>query len=160
YGPGDLEMAVRVKDDSQLKTMLEIVRKEILKDLPDTQAFPGVGSLFGGFDEGGGVVMNIQAHDPEVMRAAPRKAVRLVQKRFPESIVNPNPSLDYDQPEIRITPDDRAISQVGWSRAEVGQLIPAFNEGLYVGRRYDGDRRLYMIMKTKPVADLNELSAM
>lgn len=160
YGPGDLEMAVRVKDDSQLKTMLEIVRKEILKDLPDTQAFPAVGSLFGGFDEGGGVVINIQSNDQEAMRAAAKKAVDLLQKRFPQSIVNANPSLDYDQPEIRITPDDRAISQVGWSRAEVGQLVPAFNEGLYVGRRYDGDRQLYMIMKTKPVSSLNELAAM
>ncbi len=160
YGPGDLEMAVRVEDDSQLKTMLDIVKNEILKDLPDTQAFPAVGSLFGGFDEGGGVVMNVQSTDPEAMRAAAKKAVDLMQKRFPDSIVNPNPSLEYDQPEIRITPDDRAISQVGWTRAQVGQLIPAFNEGLYVGRRYDGDKRLYMIMKTKPVTSLSELAAM
>jgi multidrug efflux pump subunit AcrB len=160
YGPGDLEMAVRVKDDSQLKTMLEIVRKEILKDLPDTQAFPGVGSLFGGFDEGGGIAINVQSSDPEAMRAAARKGVELMRKRFPDAIVNPNPSLDYDQPEIRITPDDRSISQAGWSRAEVGQLIPAFNEGLYVGRRYDGDKRLYMILKTKPVASMNDLAAM
>src|SRR5262249_32926095 len=124
------------------------------------QAFPDVGSLFGGFDEGGGVVMNVQSTDPEAMRAAAKKAVELMQKRFPEAIVNPNPSLDYDQPEIRITPNERAISQVRWARADVGQWVPAFNEGLYVGRRYDGDRRLYMIMKTKPVGSLNDLAAM
>lgn len=160
YQPGDLEMAVRVKDDSQLKTMLEIVRNEILKDLPDTQAFPAVGSLFGGFDEGGGIAINVQSTDAEAMRAAARRGVELMRKRFPDAIVNPNPSLDYDQPEIRITPDDRAISQAGWSRFEVGQLIPAFNEGLYVGRRYDGDKRLYMILKTKPVSSVSELATM
>jgi multidrug efflux pump subunit AcrB len=160
YGPGGLDMAVRVKDDAELKTMLEIVRKEIVKDLPDTQAFPAVGSLFGGFDEGGAITINVQSTDADAMRAAARKGVELMQKRFPDSIVNPNPSLDYDQPEIRITPDDRAISQAGWTRVQVGQLIPAFNEGLYVGRRYDGDKRLYMILKSNPVSSMSELAAM
>ncbi len=159
YGPGDLEMAVRVKDDAELKTMLDIVRHEILKDLPDTQAFAAVGSLFGGFDEGGGISINIQSTDAEAMRAAARKGVDLMTKRFQDAVVNPNPSLDYDQPEIRITPDDRAISQAGWSRNQVGQLVQAFNEGLYVGQRYDGEKRLYLILKSLPMASANDLSS-
>ena len=158
YGPGDLEMAVRVKDDADLKKMLDIVRHEILKDLPDTQAFANVGSLFGGFDEGGGISINIQSADAEAMRAAAKKGVELMTKRFPDAVVNPNPSLEYDQPEIRITPDDRSISQAGWSRNQVGQLVQAFGQGLYVGQRYDGDKRLYLILKSQPLASSSDLS--
>ena len=152
YGPGNLNMAVRVLDESQLaSTMLPIVRNEILKDLPDTQAFSFVGSLFGGFDAGGGIAINVQSADAEAMRNAARKGFELLTKRFPEASVNPQPSLDYDQPEFRILPNDRAISEAGWTRGDVGQLVQAFGEGLFVGQRYDGEKRLYMILKSQPL---------
>ncbi len=151
YGPGNANMAVRVIDDSELNRMLEIVRNEILKDLPDTQAFAVVGSLFGGFDQGGGISINVQSADAEAMRQAARRGVELLREKFPEASVNPQPSLDYDQPEFRITPNDRAISEAGWTRGDVGLLVQAYGEGRYVGQRYDGERRLYMIMKSEPL---------
>jgi multidrug efflux pump subunit AcrB len=139
--------------------MLEIVRNEILKDLPDTQAFAVVGSLFGGFDQGGGISINVQSADAEAMRQAARRGVELLREKFPDASVNPQPSLDYDQPEFRITPNDRAISEAGWTRGEVGLLVQAFGEGRYVGQRYDGERRLYMIMKSETLESPGALLA-
>ncbi len=158
YGPGDLQMAVRVQDDSRLKEMEGIVRTKILKDLPDAQAFAAIGSLFGGFNEGGGVTINIQSTDSEAMRAAARRGQKLLTARFPTAVVNPQPSLSFDQPELRILPNDRSITQAGWSRSEVGQVVQALGEGLYVGQRYDGDKRLYMILKSKPMNTLDGFS--
>ncbi|MBI3676205.1 MAG: efflux RND transporter permease subunit [Proteobacteria bacterium] len=149
YGPGDLEMAVRVIDDKDLPTMLNIVQNNILKDLPDTISQAQVGSLFGGFDEGGGISINIQSTDSEAMRAAAKRGIELIKQKLPKATAFPQPSLDYDQPELRILPNDRAITQVGWTRADVGQIVPALGEGLYVGQRYDGDKRLYLILKSK-----------
>ncbi|MCE9523860.1 MAG: efflux RND transporter permease subunit, partial [Alphaproteobacteria bacterium] len=158
YGPGNLNMAVRTLDESALApTMLPIVRKEILKDLPDTQAFAVVGSLFGGFDEGGGITINVQSADPEAMRNAARKGFELLTKRFPDASVNPQPSLDYDQPEFKILPNDRAISEAGWTRGEVGQVVQSFGQGLYVGQRYDGEKRLFMILKSEPLVSSDGL---
>lgn len=151
-------MAVRVLDESELAaTMLPIVRNEILKDLPDTQAFSFVGSLFGGFDAGGGISINVQSADAQAMRDAARKGFELLTKKFPEASVNPQPSLDFDQPEFKILPNDRAISEAGWTRGEVGQLVQAFGEGLYVGQRYDGEKRLYMILKSQPLPSTDGL---
>src|SRR6201996_4974487 len=69
-GPGNMDMAVRVPNDSDFPQLEQIVRNAVIKDLPDAQAFAQMGSLFGGFDEGGGVSINIQSNDQNAMRAA------------------------------------------------------------------------------------------
>lgn len=162
YQPGDLEMAVRTIDDDKLKGMIPVVRNDILKDLPDTTAFAAEGSLFGGFDEGGGISIDIQSSDADSMRAAAKRGFELLNQRFgqTDAVINPQPSLDYDQPQLKIAPDDRAISEAGWSRAEVGQLVQAFGDGLYVGQRYDGEKRLYLILKAKPVAAPEDIAGL
>jgi multidrug efflux pump subunit AcrB len=162
YGTGDLEMAVRTLDDGKLKGMVPVVRQEILKDLPDTTAFAAEGSLFGGFDEGGGISINIQSTDADAMRAAAKRGYDLLTRRFgsTDAVINPQPALDFDQPQLRIRPDDRAISEAGWSRAEVGQIVQAFGEGLYVGQRYDGEKRLFLILKSQPLSSPEALAGM
>jgi len=158
-GPGFMDMAVRVPDDRDFPKLEKIVRDEILKDLPDTQTFAQMGSLFGGFDAGGGVSINIQSNDAEAMRAAARKGMALLTEKFPEGVVNTNPSLDYDTPELRMRPDDRSIAEVGWTRADVGTVLQSLGEGSYVGQRYDGERQLFLILKSKPIASPDALNA-
>jgi multidrug efflux pump subunit AcrB len=150
-GPGFMDMAARVPNDGDFPQLEQIVRKDVIKDLPDAQAFAQMGSLFGGFSEGGGISINIQSNDPEAMRAAAKRGFELLAKRFPEGVVNSNPSLDYDQPQLKLTPDDRSIAEVGWGRPDVGNLVQAFGEGLYVGQRYDGEQRLFLILKSRPL---------
>ncbi len=150
-GPGFMDMAARVPNDRDFPQLEQIVRKDVIKDLPDAQAFAQMGSLFGGFSEGGGISINIQSNDPEAMRAAAKKGFELLAKRFPDGVVNSNPSLDYDQPQLKLKPDDRSIAEVGWGRPDVGNLVQAFGEGLYVGQRYDGEQRLFLILKSRPL---------
>ena len=150
-GPGFMDMAVRVPNDSDFPALEKIVREDVINDLPDSQAFAQMGSLFGGFDAGGGVSINIQSDDQNAMRAAAKKGFALLTKRFPEGVVNSNPSLDYDQAQLKLLPDDRSIAEVGWTRPDVGNLVQAFGEGLYVGQRYDGDQQLYLILKAQPL---------
>lgn len=155
-GPGNLNIGVRVIDDAEFPRMLEIVRRDVMKDLPDTQGFAFIGSLFGGFDEGGGISINVQSVDPAATRAAARRGNELLQEKFPDAAINPNPSLDYDRPEFKIEPNDRAINEAGWTRGQVGQIVQALGDGSYVDRRYDGERKLNVILKSTPLAD-NEL---
>jgi multidrug efflux pump subunit AcrB len=150
-GPGFMDMAVRVPDDNDFPRLEKIVRKEVLRDLPDAQAFAQMGSLFGGFDQGGGVSINIQSNDPVAMRRAAKKGFDLLTARFPEGVVNTNPTLDFDQPQLRLLPDDRSIAEVGWTRADVGTITQALGEGAYVGQRFDGERQLYLILKSQPL---------
>jgi multidrug efflux pump subunit AcrB len=148
-GPGFIDMAVRVPNDRDFPQIEQIVRSQVIRDLPDSQAFAQMGSLFGGFSEGGGIAINIQSNDPEAMRSAARKGFDLLTQKFPEGVVNSNPTLDYDQPQLKLMPDDRSIAEVGWTRPDVGNLVQALGEGLYVGQRYDGERQLFLILKSR-----------
>ncbi|HEX4295535.1 MAG TPA: efflux RND transporter permease subunit, partial [Rhizomicrobium sp.] len=76
-GPGFMDLAVRVPNDEDFPQLEKIVRGDILKDLPDAQSFAQMGSLFGGFDAGGGVSINIQSNDADAMRNAARKGMDL-----------------------------------------------------------------------------------
>ena len=157
-GPGFMDMGVRVPNDSDFPQLEQIVRNEVIKDLGDARGFAQMGSLFGGFDAGGGVSIGIQSNDEEAMRAAAKKGFDLLTKRFPEGVVNTNPSLDYDQPQLKMLPNDRSIAEVGWTRPDVGNLVQAFGEGLYVGQRYDGKERLFLILKAKPLTSTEAVS--
>ncbi|HEY1710796.1 MAG TPA: efflux RND transporter permease subunit [Rhizomicrobium sp.] len=150
-GPGNMDMAVRVPDDRDFPKIEKIVRNDVLHDLPDAQGFAQMGSLFGGFDEGGGISINIQSNDADAMRLAAQRGYELLTKRFPEGVVNTNPSLDNDQPQLRMMPDDRSIAEVGWTRADVGTILQSLGEGAYVGQRYDGERQLFLILKSQPL---------
>jgi multidrug efflux pump subunit AcrB len=158
-GPGFMDMAVRVPDDRDFPKLEKIVRNDILKDLPDAQTFAQMGSLFGGFDAGGGVSINIQSNDQDAMRAAARKGMELLTAKFPEGVVNTNPSLDYDTPQLRLRPEDRSIAEVGWTRPDVGTLVQSLGEGAYVGQRYDGEQQLFLILKSQPLTSPDAINA-
>jgi len=157
-GPGFMDMAVRVPNDEDFPKIEKIVRSDVIRDLPDTQAFAQMGSLFGGFDEGGGISINIQSNDADAMRAAAKKGFSLLAKKFPDAVLNTNPTLDFDQPQLKLLPDDRSIAEVGWTRPDVANLVQAFGEGLYVGQRYDGEKQLYLILKSQPMVSPDAVS--
>jgi multidrug efflux pump subunit AcrB len=157
-GPGFMDMAVRVPNDEDFPKLEQIVRTEVIKDLPDAQAFAQMGSLFGGFSEGGGISIDIQSNDAEAMRLAAKKGMALLTQKFPEGVVNSNPTLDYDQPQLKLSPDDRAIAEVGWTRPDVATVVQALGEGAYVGQRYDGERQLFLILKSQALKSPDAVS--
>jgi multidrug efflux pump subunit AcrB len=157
-GPGFMDMAVRVPNDEDFPKIEKIVRSEVIRDLPDTQAFAQMGSLFGGFDQGGGISINIQSNDQEAMRAAAKKGFALLTKKFPDAVVNTTPTLDYDQPQLKLVPNDRSIAEVGWSRPDVADIAQTLGEGMYVGQRYDGEKQLFLILKSVPLGSAEAVS--
>src|ERR1051326_866216 len=158
-GPGFMDMAARVPNDEDFPKLEQIVRNDVLRDLPDAQGFAQMGSLFGGFDQGGGISINIQSNDANAMRTAAKTGFDLLTKRFPDAVVNTNPTLDYDQPQLRLLPDDRSIAEVGWTRTDVGTILQALGEGAYVGQRFDGERQLFLILKAQPLASPGAVNA-
>jgi multidrug efflux pump subunit AcrB len=83
----------------------------------------------------------------------------LLTEKFPEGVVNTNPSLDYDTPQLKLKPDDRSIAEVGWNRSDVGTVVQALGEGAYVGQRYDGERQLFLILKSQPLTSPDALTS-
>lgn len=62
------------------------------------------------------------------------------------------------EPELLLHPDDRRILEVGWTRGQVGSVVRAMGNGLFVGEHFDGERRMDIILKTDGWSNPEELA--
>lgn len=147
-GPWGGTIGVRVLDEPRLQEMVQIVRNEILIDLPDTSAFADQGELFGGFGGARSVQLNLQSHDSEALLVAARHGVERIKQVIDGANVQPQPGLELAEPQLRLTPNDRKINEQGWSRRELGTIVRALGDGMYVGEYFDGAQRKDMIVRS------------
>jgi multidrug efflux pump subunit AcrB len=145
--PGGGTMGARVTDASTIGTLEQIVRDEVVQGLPDTRAFAFEGELFGGF---GGSARAISVHlqhaDGDALREAAAAAREKLSARFPGANVQVFPNADAATPELRVTPDDRRLAEVGWGRPELADAVRVLGEGLWLGEHFDGDSRLPILL--------------
>ncbi|MGY8998407.1 MAG: efflux RND transporter permease subunit [Rhodospirillales bacterium] len=132
-------------DPARAKELIPIIRRAIFQE-PGSRGFVFQTSLFGrGF--GGGRNINLDISGPnlnEVLEVAGR-ANQMASRIFPRSNGNQiraNPGLQNASPEIRLTPDPRALSDNGMTAKELGQTIDAFNDGLRVAEVTVGGNRM------------------
>jgi multidrug efflux pump subunit AcrB len=157
--PGGGTMGSRVVDPDRIGELERLVRDEITKDLPDTDAFSFEGNLFGGFGGNRSISMDIQSQDAAALRAAAKAGPALIATALPGAQARPFPDPEVNVPELRLTPDDRRIQEVGLTRAAVGDLVRALGDGLWVGEHFDGDRKVDVILRSGSWDDTAELAA-
>lgn len=147
--PGGGTIGARPLDVAQMDRLGEIVNDEIISGFPDTEAFASQGNLFGGFGDGRNIDFQLQSADLEALFPIARRAQQLIRERLPGSQVQAFQGLELAEPELRITPDDRRLSEVGWSRGDVGTVVRALGDGAWVGEYFDGERRLPMFLRAQ-----------
>ncbi|TXS93833.1 efflux RND transporter permease subunit [Parahaliea maris] len=142
-------MGARVKDQSRVKELEKIINEEIFADLPDLQHFASQGNLFGGFGGDREVSLHLQSRDREALAEAAALGEKLLQEALPEAMVRVNPNLQQAEPELQLAPNDRKIAEAGWSRADMGTLVRAMGDGLYVGEHFNGEKRMDVILRAR-----------
>ncbi|MBI2382279.1 MAG: efflux RND transporter permease subunit [Gammaproteobacteria bacterium] len=157
--PGGGTIGVRVLEEERIGEMVDIVRKEILADLPDTTAFAMQGLLFGGFGGEGGVQIHLQSRDTEALNRAAREGLAVLQKELPGAQARPNPDLELSEPELRLTPNDQRIAESGWNREALGMVVRALGDGLWLGEHFNVDERLDIILRAEGWEDPEQLAA-
>lgn len=151
--PNGGTIGVRALDQDKVKDLETLVKDVILKDLPDTQAFAMQGNLFGGFGNGRSIDLRLQATDQEGLTIAAQSGLDLLRQTFPGANVRANPNLEQAEPELRLTPNDVRIMEVGLDRPRVANLVRAMGDGMYVGEYFDGVKRMNMIFRSQQWAD-------
>jgi multidrug efflux pump subunit AcrB len=148
--PGGGGMGIRARDQGQVEELERVVKEEILADLPDLTHYASQGNLFAGF--GGDRVINIhlQSRDREALSKAAALAEKLLSEALPGTAIVPHPDLEQAEPELQLAPNDRRISEAGWSRRDIGVLVRALGEGQYVGEHFNGEKRMDIILRAKP----------
>lgn len=158
--PNGGNIGVRAKDQSKVKELEAIVRDEILKDLPDTQAFAQQGNLFGGFGNGRSIDVHLQATDQEGLSAAAEAGMDMLRAAFPGANVRANPDTRQAEPELQLFPNDARMMEVGMDRPRVANLVRAMGDGMYVGEYFDGIKRMNIIFRSEQWADPEQLAVM
>ncbi len=146
-GPFGTNIGVRPLDPDQIDELGRLINEEMLVGFPDTQSFASQGNLFGGFGDGRNIDFQLQSTDFEGLLAAARTAEKLIQEKMPGAQVQAFQGLEMAEPELRLSPDDRRLNEVGWSRGDIGTVVRALGDGMFVGEYFDGERRLDMILR-------------
>jgi len=157
--PNGGTLGVRAKDQSKVKELEAIVRNEILKDLPDTQAFAQQGNLFGGFGNGRSIDIHLQGIDQDMLGVAAQAGLDKLRDVFPNANARANPSLEQAEPELRFYPNDARMMEVGLNRGAMGSLVRAMGDGMYVGEYFDGVKRMNIIFRSEPWATPEEVNS-
>jgi len=151
--PWGLSTGIRIKDQSRIEEMTGIVNNEILAGFPDVQAFAQQGSLFGNFGGNGSIELYLQAEDDEALRQAALVATDRINAAIPGAMVRPNPDPNVVVPELRLTPNDRRIAELGLTRDQVGRAVRAMGDGLYLGEYVSEGERMRVIMRGLEASD-------
>ena len=148
------------QDPNRIEEMMDIVRNEVLVDLPDTQAFVQRSSLLNfGFGSGRAINVDLQGPDMNALSAAAMAGMGIINELIPGAQVRPNPGLQIAEPELQLVPNDRRITAAGLDRASVANVVRALTGGSFVGEYFDGNDRLDMILKGPVWTTPEELAA-
>ena len=143
-------MGARVEDQSQVKELEKIINEEIFADLPDLQYFASQGNLFGGFGGDRVISLHLQSRDRDAIAEAAALGEKLLKEALPDTNVRVSPNLEQSEPELQLSPNDRKIAEAGWARQDIGTLVRAMGDGLYVGEYFNGEKRMNIILRSQP----------
>ncbi len=152
-------MGARTQDPKQTGQLVGLIN-QVVGGFPDTLAFAKRTSLFGGFGGGRTIDVNIQARDIDSLLKAAQIGFFTIKQTFEGSSVRPFPGLDLAEPELSLSPNERRIIEAGWNRQDMGQIIRALGDGLFVGDSFNGDKRLDIILRSTPWQTPEELASL
>lgn len=151
-------IGVRPKIQSKMGELEKLVNEEILVGFPDTRVFARQGELFGDFGGGGGIRIDLQAADYDALLESVPAAIDIITAAVPGASVWPNPDPQIVNPEIKLSPNDRRIAEVGLSRDSVASAVRAFGDGLWLGEFFHEDSRIDIILQAEEWGEPEYLS--
>ncbi|MEE8527745.1 MAG: efflux RND transporter permease subunit [Gammaproteobacteria bacterium] len=157
--PGGGTIGARVLDQSRVDELVAIIRDEVTAGFPDTRAFVAQGNLFGGFGDGRSISIHMQSSDIQALLSAARVGMGIIEQKLPGSQVRPWPGTELAEPELRLTPYDERINEVGWNRATVANIVRALGDGVWIGEHFDGEKRLDVVLRADGWGNPEELAS-
>lgn len=147
-GGGGGVVVAYAADPRKTQDVVNLLRSEILADLPDVRAFANQGSLLSvDGNNSREIQMHVQGPDLAGLMKAASVAMAEIPRAIPGAFPQPFPALELNQPELQLVPDEWRISRAGLDRGAVASALRAFTGGLWAGEYFDGNERLNIIIK-------------
>lgn len=150
------------EDPTRVEELMATARNEIFADLPDTRVFLFRGSMIQVANGGNGRMISIDftGSNLDDLYAIAQSGLTLVNEKMAGATAQPVPNLDLSEPELRIEPNDRRITQAGLSRRDVARAIQAFTSGMFVNEYFNGNDRLNVILRANHWSTPEELATL
>lgn len=142
-------LALNGEDGEDLDLLQQTVQTEIITGIPDMFGFSMRRSLFGGFNDSNSVRVEITSTDLNAAKMAAMTGMGAVMSEIPGAIANPEPDPFSESRELRFIPNDRRLSEVGWSREDLSVVLAQLGQGMWMGEYFDGQDRLDIYLKTE-----------
>jgi len=162
FGPGASGGFIYSEDPRRVEELMQVVRTEVLHDLPDTQVFLFRGSMINvsGGGNGRSISLDLQGPDIDALMDAARAGLGAINEALPGTSARPVPGLSLAEPELQLIPNDRRITQSGLDRNAVANAVRAFTGGLFVSEYFDGNDRMNVILRGTKWHSPDELAAL
>ncbi len=136
-------------DPLRTEELMQVAREKIFNNLPDTHYYLFRGSMLDSAGASGrrAIDIDIQGSDIESLMTAARAGNEALAKHLPNATSRPRPGLDLQEPELRLTPNDRRITQAGIDRQTVANAVRAMTNGLFISEYFDGNDRVDVILR-------------
>jgi len=144
-------LAINGEEDTDLELLQQTVQSEIIGGIPDLFGFSMRRSLFGGFSDANSVEMEITSTDLNAVKQVAMQGMQLVMKEIQGATANPQPDPFADATELRFTPKDVRLAEVGWSRQDLATVVMELGQGAWLGEYFDGQERLDIFVKSIPL---------
>lgn len=135
-------------DPKRTGELMAVAREEIFAGIPDSILYMFRGSMLGFVGgQGRAIAVDLQGPDIEALMAAATTGMEVFKQTMPAAMVQPQPGLSLAEPELRLVPNDRRITQAGLDRRSVANAVRAMTDGLFVSEYFDGNERMNVILR-------------
>ena len=141
-------LAINPAEGTDLDALQSYVQSEITAGIPDTFGFTLRRSLFGGFEDTNSVEMRLLSTDLDGLRPVVAQAMQLIPQVMPGASAQPNPDPFAEAAELRFTPKDVRLAEVGWNRQDLMSVILQLGQGVWLGEYFTGRERVDIYLKT------------
>jgi len=152
-------LGVSMTNPNDADRFIDLLNDNLLAGFPDTMAFADRAGIFERLSDGGGIEMNIQSRDMDSMLTAAKEGLAAIGEHLPGSQARPIPGVELAEPELRLIPNERRITEAGWTRRQMGTVVRALGDGAYVGDYFDGDHRRDIVLRAKNWSSPEQLAA-
>ena len=157
---GSIFLGARAEDpDKENVDRLVGVVNEVVSGFPDSFAIAQKASLFSGVGGRAEIDINVQGSNIDELLDAARTGFMMIPQAFSGAFPRPRPGLELAEPELRMEPKGDRLAEVGWSRNVMAKVARFLGQGIYLGERFDGEKKLDIIARVKPWDTPEELAS-
>lgn len=153
-------LAINPAQGTNLDEFQGFVQSEVTPGIPDTFGFTLRRSLFGGFEDSNSVEMRFMSTDLDALKPVVAQAMQLIPSTLPGASAQPQPDPFAEANELRLTPDDVRLAEVGWNRQDLTQVTLQLGQGVWLGEYFTGRERVDIYLKSRRFDTPEAMAAM